>query len=459
MKLQDLVNQRFQNTVYVYPEAGEKFIPRNTIYYEKAKQIVEILFDLYFRFSLKLLEELFGFSFLLFRNLGDNKIDEIKSVEELEPIFANLFVNMDQLIDLINNDQELFRIQNIPIEEFKQIATHQVNSFSHKILERLKELQEQRYIPTHRNVFIDTEFNKYYLLFEDYLYCEFQYYRFFIEFQNLDLEKKNDIQLDERFKIKVLNSSDYHIVLYRRKNIVDFHDSIGTIQNPVLEINLKCHKDKGYDLNNDCEGRKGLFRHSNETLGKNIYDILSVLRLYKSRYVGFRRIFLISPGADANCQEFFMPYLYSLPFINNNQSKYIINKSDEDELINVFTKYKNSKNDIELTRAIRRYNFAYERRESEDRLIDFFIALETLFNIEGQRGKNIQLAKGIAELIGKNNVEKRILRKQINKCYQCRDDIMHKEKKQVAITPQNASEYMEDITRKVILKKLLIKFA
>ncbi|MBZ0202267.1 MAG: hypothetical protein K8I03_04540 [Ignavibacteria bacterium] len=449
MTLQELLNQRFTNTVYVYPEAGIPFIPQNQQIYRAATEIAKLLYVLYTRFPLKLLDELFhGFHFLHF---PDNNVDlnkELNEVEELIPIFKEVLQKNNELFNIIVKDKPLVEMQKISLEEFKDTARFQVYSLTQKTYKRYLQLQEKNYVPMHFNVFIELEFNKYYRVFEEHLYSEFQYYKILIEFQNLFLEKNCEIRLNERLKIKWLSNIEWHLFTYREMNshVNRFH---GTIDNPILEISLKANKNKGYNMQTDSEGNKGVFVHSELLLDNIIYSILSLLRLNSNNYVGFQRVFSISPGLDDHYFEHFLSYLYSNTMVRKGD-KYILTNDNVSNLIDLFAKIEKNRSDKSIDAAIRRFNFTYERITNEDKLIDYFIAIEGLFHIDGKR-KNVQLSHEVSEKLGQNHFEKREIRKNIVKYYELRNDIIHDPNKERKAMMAEAVEYMEDSTRKLIL--------
>ena len=67
---------------------------------------------------------------------------------------------------------------------------------------------------------------------------------------------------------------------------------------------------------------------------------------------------------------------------------------------------------------------AYARRSDEDRLVDFIIAFEALL-LNRDYQKKRRLATRVAQLLGKNPVERGVIREEVEAGYQQRNNIVH----------------------------------
>lgn len=452
MTLQELLTQRFHNTVYVHPNANKIFTPLNKKVYDKALDIFKVLYDLYAKYPIKLLNELHvGLSYFM---LVDKKIDikkELNGVEELEPFFTDIFQKSKELYDLICNDEVILQKQNISIQDFNKFVLRENSGFIYKLYMRLGQIQDNKYIPFHYNILIVSEFNTYYKVFEEYLYAEYHFFKIFVEFQNLDLPRGQEIILNHRFKIKWLDEFEWHNFINREINS-QLQRYTGNIENPVLEVSLRAKKINNYNMNIDSECEDSTFHHSDKLLDKFIYDVLTVLRLYSENYIGFQKVFSRPPNLYSVYFEHFLSYLYSNTLTRTN-SKYQLSISQELGLSKLFKKYELSKKEKALSLAIRRFNSTYERNENEDKLIDYFIALEALYHIDGNR-KHVELSKKISEDLGKDDVDKRTIRKNITKYYGLRNSIIHDPNIDRKTIILESVEYLNYILRSLILKFL-----
>lgn len=427
MKLGEFIKQRHQNTVYLSPEFGIGIEIRNKKLFNKCEEIAKTMHSFYSFNNLKLINDLFdGLHVLGHPDLQIENFNEILGIEEIGPIIKNILVLNQELENIINCDKEILSHQNISPDEFKSVIKVEVPSFTYKLYEILLQKQINNMILEPYNVFKELDFYKCYKIFENYLYAEYQCYKFFLEFQNLEIENDMIIDLDDHLKIKKLDDLEMYLILNRRKDIFNYRP--GIIENPVLEISFKTRKNKGYDMKNKRERESEIFcrnlSHSSEYLDSLIFDVLTVLRLSNINYVGFKREFSMLPGISSFCHESLVPNLYSLPY-SNHKEKFIINKDLKYKIIETYLKYSIAKTIPKISAAIRRFNFAYERKFDEDKVIDYFTSIETLFDVKQSRNKGVLLGKEIAEKIGIDNLDKRIIKKRIKKYYRLRNTIIH----------------------------------
>lgn len=79
-----------------------------------------------------------------------------------------------------------------------------------------------------------------------------------------------------------------------------------------------------------------------------------------------------------------------------------------------------------LRLACKRFQHAYEERDTEDRLIDFMIALEALF-LKGEKTRQVGpiVSTACSVLLGKNELEREEIRRSLTKAYKLRNRIVH----------------------------------
>src|SRR5207249_4218893 len=79
-----------------------------------------------------------------------------------------------------------------------------------------------------------------------------------------------------------------------------------------------------------------------------------------------------------------------------------------------------------LNLAIGRFNFAYDRFQLEDKLIDYMVAFEALF-LKKEESSEIthRMSTRVAKLLGKSFDEKRRIQKEIKDFYDKRSRVVH----------------------------------
>lgn len=79
-----------------------------------------------------------------------------------------------------------------------------------------------------------------------------------------------------------------------------------------------------------------------------------------------------------------------------------------------------------LSRSLDRFNFGYERRRSDDRLVDFWIALEALFlKKDEQMELSFRAGLRIARFVGESAGDRRAIFESMRKSYGARSKVVH----------------------------------
>jgi len=130
-----------------------------------------------------------------------------------------------------------------------------------------------------------------------------------------------------------------------------------------------------------------------------------------------------------------------------------IAKSQESELIELYNLLGSSPNISGAGLALLRWNSAGDRLTEEDKLIDYWIALESLFVPETTQELSYRTALRIAAFLGSNGSERQRIYKEMKDSYRLRSEIVHgsikKEKKKLT-----ASE-LTGVTRSYLRRALL----
>lgn len=95
------------------------------------------------------------------------------------------------------------------------------------------------------------------------------------------------------------------------------------------------------------------------------------------------------------------------------------------DLLELLGLLENPSDDTGLAVAIRRFGFAYERRSNEDRIVDYWVALEALYTERGERGITARLAQRIPVISAPTGQERTILAAQVRELYDVRSNVVH----------------------------------
>jgi len=180
--------------------------------------------------------------------------------------------------------------------------------------------------------------------------------------------------------------------------------------------------------------------------------LVSALRVYKSGMILY--------NMTITRPKFWQPY-GGLVTLGNIESKllfgttYKITAQEVNGLKEFWSRFKsfNFINNKSLEIAIKRFNYAYERPKSEDKLIDFFVSLEAMFLTGSERTElSYRLSIRIAKFLGDSPTMKNEIFSDIRKAYDVRSEIVHgsskiKPEKLVEIEPK-----IEQYTRLAIIK-------
>ena len=123
------------------------------------------------------------------------------------------------------------------------------------------------------------------------------------------------------------------------------------------------------------------------------------------------------------------------PSTNRFSPSVKIDKSQESGLVELYKKLGSGPNLTIIGLAIMRWNSAADRLTEEDKLIDYWIALESLFVPDAAQELSYRTALRIAAFLGTNGVERKQIYEQMKESYRLRSEIVHgsirKQKKKV----------------------------
>ena len=106
----------------------------------------------------------------------------------------------------------------------------------------------------------------------------------------------------------------------------------------------------------------------------------------------------------------------------------LFNSNNIESLRRLWKGYTEIKNDTRLTLALNRFGSAYDEVKSEDKLLDLWIGLETLFSQGIQQELGYRIALRMAYFLGKTYKSREKIRKGAKESYKRRSAIVHGDK-------------------------------
>ncbi|HKZ45601.1 MAG TPA: hypothetical protein VJ343_02755, partial [archaeon] len=158
-----------------------------------------------------------------------------------------------------------------------------------------------------------------------------------------------------------------------------------------------------------------------------IHMLTTALRLFKSGIIGIDTIKteqILDVPIIVSGTSSYMHGSYIGP-------KYYLIKAEVDD----FKRFRKDFNKIDLNSldyirvAVRRFNYAYERGNLEDKLIDFMVAFEALFFKQGEFGEfRHKLSVRVSRFLEQDYNKRRLIAKDMGDFYEARSQIVHGEK-------------------------------
>jgi len=309
--------------------------------------------------------------------------------------FTNYLLENDKVKKLYT-DYEILR--SIPLTFLKKILVHK---------------------ETFVAAFDEGRFNEVYQSFETYLYSETVYYRSFVILRNLEMETE-ELTLTAALKIKTLSDSEFEelvnvsLLPFPQPSLISLSP-----KNLVLERSFTIKKNPEVVMNSptneQTEETKSLF-----------VKVINALRLFKKGKVGFEAIFgqIIADWEGGGFRVSSSP---TLPHTFRGSFK--LQESEQDDFIEFWHFFKgiNFKAlDKNFRIATNRFNSAYERKDPEDRLIDYVIALTSLFSKKMERGlERYRLSMRVALLLESRSEKRKKVRQEILEIYDKRSSVVH----------------------------------
>lgn len=248
----------------------------------------------------------------------------------------------------------------------------------------------------------DEDFIEFYKQYEDYLYAKELKFKSFSHLENFQCEL-DEIDLGDNLKIRKYSKVEIERLWHYSMNI-----PLREILYMNFFIEIVYSTKKGEPLSH---------KHSNEIFNK----FISCMRLLKSGNCGFNMLYEI-PLMWSNTGISAGGSLYKKTFLGE---KYELNKSEIERLRKFWNDFKKIDNNCDfLSIAIRRFNYAYERKRQEDKLIDYITAFEALFS-EGSGDLRYKIPIRVARLLETDIGPRKKVQSNMKAGYDARSNIVH----------------------------------
>jgi hypothetical protein len=350
---------------------------------------------------------------------GGGKIPEIK--QEIYSIVINensktcnlkceIVPDFGKLIDNYQND-----IEKLPqfINCKKLLVKVNINKDNHETIYLFSFLKY--YLQKNQSLNFNIEiFNKIYPGVEDFIFHNKINVKHVFPLKNFKSDI-DEISLTNNIKIKKITEKDFDEMFKEtKKSSCLFSDEV-------------LHVDYQLEMVESIVNGAAI---NDSNFGIICYTIISALRLFKTGIIGNIKLLRhCSKYKYESWEPIWQPVGGSISMVQSIYAHpYNLISQDVGNFTELWEKYNNY--DFNENRpvdiAIRRFNYAYEKEQLEDKLIDYMIALEALFLKEDENTElKYRLTLRTALFIGSQKEEINQIREVINKAYDIRSKIVH----------------------------------
>jgi hypothetical protein len=289
-------------------------------------------------------------------------------------------------------------------------------------------------------------FNELYSDIEKFFYSKIWRFRVTSPLANFSCD--SEIRLDKLSKIRKISETEMNDYLRKAHGRMGFPSPLDGQQ--ILKYSYVLES-----VHNHKTGRP--FDWS----GTDIFeDAITALRLYKCGFVDYTFIRYLAESWNPVLPETFGETNNYLP--QNLNSSYVMDSREVSDFILFWKKYAAIRRSIIQTKynrylqtAIKRFNLGIEETGIEDKIIDFLISAEALYQNETTE-LTFKLSNRIASLLGKTDDEREKIKDIIVAAYSLRSTVVHgKEFKEGKLrggfSPELVVQATEDLLRKSIL--------
>ena len=248
---------------------------------------------------------------------------------------------------------------------------------------------------------------------KSFFYADVFHYRYFAPISNFSSEQ-DTIELSVNFKIVKISKED-------KERFLIGPDTFHSVFSDVA------FKEFAFELTIDQEKRIGEHSPSQdnpETKARQLFDkACASLRLYKEGLVGFNRIWSLNQNWDF----FGTSSSFSNGPANFYGEKMHLSKDEIPEYLDLLKMYEgiSDKNRNKIVNAVNRLSLGTERARPEDKILDFFIGLESLFLNDKDPELKYRLSLYMAHWLGQDVDDRKKIFGIISKGYDQRSFIVH----------------------------------
>jgi hypothetical protein len=177
------------------------------------------------------------------------------------------------------------------------------------------------------------------------------------------------------------------------------------------------------------------------------------------RLIREERVDKVGTGVDS--PNPFALHLRSFPVIRDSLhrphggKRYILSKTIADQLPDLWALAKRAVTEPELEAPLTRFDDAYDRRKETDRLVDYWVALESLYlKADTRTGMSEMAAIGISNYLGKNNNDRTKIYAQVTESYRLRSKVVHGERHAKQANFSSLVRITETLLRKTLAKRI-----
>jgi len=374
---------------------------QNQILYERFKNLADKSFDMLDNYSETLPYELKrcititygggGSEFFGYTPCFWGFIERYKDELTILPEFA-LCIEAIQQDKSINKDIE---IADFLIQFLTKLAREK-EFFEVDIKRYLDEFHKRKNEMLRFNI---DNFNKVYSRYEKYLYSDRQVIAF-APLRGFESESE-DIDLGNFFKIRRMPADELTELWYDYYNLSTFSKS-DSIR--MIKFCIVTEQKSQADINTEFN------------------SIITSLRLWKKGSVGYDTIYYLSKWSPLGGR------ISGSTSIFFGHPPVVLKSTEVEEFKNFYVKFNEVKiSDYKfLDMAINRFNYAYERKRQEDKLVDYMIAFEALFMKETQELQH-RLSVRIARFLEGEYDKRKDLFLDFKRIYDLRSKIVHGE--------------------------------
>jgi hypothetical protein len=329
---------------------------------------------------------------------------------------SKCLVNFDKCLKFIVRNESFSR--KPPHASTKEKYEEEISFFLAKLFEEKDRLQREGFstsegIKRHLDRILDNEYLKY----EAYLYDDSASDFLICPIENFVSPTKLD--LGRQLSIREITQDEFHnLVSAEEKYVGRFPEYYSEI---VIYVPIEGNPSERAEL------------------------VVTSLRLLKKGEAGLTKVYR---GYALPCRPW---KVFNGPeeskFLRKPDDRlYVLSESESEKLVGLFSLLERTRGVGYLTVAIRRFNFAYNRDRFEDKWIDYFISLESLFSKSSEQTEvTHRISTRVSKALAITLEDKKEMRKKMKDWYGIRSKIVHGTK--VALKPKEVRE-VEDVVRK-----------